>query len=120
MILLNQTNFPNNKILYWKDKYSGFIYESDKEYKIEGDINLLAVFDSNKKTEEEEEGENKSSNKSNKVILIVAICIIAVFILLVIAFLIRRHFNILKLKNGKKLILKFLKQKKLITQNRII
>ena len=81
----------------WKDKSSGFIYESDKEYKIEGDIDLLAVLDSNKKTKEEE-GESNSSNKINKVILIVAICIIAVFILLVLAFLIRRHFKIKKWK----------------------
>lgn len=94
MILLNKTNFPHNKILNWKDKSSGFIYESDKEYKIEGDIDLLAVLDSNKKTEEE----GNSRNKSNKVILIVAICIIAVFILLVLAFLIRRHFKIKKWK----------------------
>ena len=96
-IVLNQSNFPNNKILNWKDKSSGFIYESDKEYKIEGDIDLLAVLDSNKKTKEEG-GESNSNNKSNKVILIVAICIIAVFILLVIAFLIRRHFKIKKWK----------------------
>ena len=82
----------------WKDKSSGFIYESDKEYKIEGDIELLAVLDSNKKTKEEGGGESNSNNKSNKVILIVAICIIAVFILLVIAFLIRRHFKIKKWK----------------------
>ena len=93
-IVLNQSNFPNDKILNWKDKSSGFIYEPDKEYKIKGDLDLLAILDTNKKTEEE----GNSSNKSNKVILIVAICIITVVILLVIAFLIRRHFKIKKWK----------------------
>ena len=94
-IVLNQSNFPNDKILNWKDKSSGFIYESDKEYKIEGDIDLQAILDTNKKTEEEE---GNSSNKSNKVILIVAICIITVFILSMIAYLIRRYFKIKKCK----------------------
>ena len=94
-IVLNQSNFPNDKILNWKDKSSGFIYESDKEYKIEGDIDLQAILDTNKKTEEEE---GNSSNKSNKVILIVAICIITVFILSMIAYLIRRYFKIKKWK----------------------
>ena len=80
-IVLNKTDFPGAEILYWKDKITGVKYEFNKEYILEGDIELLAVLEQNENDDEE----------NDKTGLIVAICIIVAFLILVAICLIHRY-----------------------------
>jgi hypothetical protein len=72
--VLEQSNFPDDKILYWEDKSSGYKYEFKKEYILEGDLDLVAILDDNVNTG-----------------LIVAICFVCAFIILVVICLIHRY-----------------------------
>ena len=83
-IILNQTNFPNYKILHWKDKITGAIYEFHKEYKLEGDLDLLAVLENKQNKEDDNDNGNNTG-------LIVALCFVGIFIIFVIICLIHRY-----------------------------
>jgi hypothetical protein len=72
--VLDPSDFPNDKILYWEDKSSGYKYELNKEYILEGDLDLVAILDDNVNAG-----------------LIVAICFACAFIILVVICLIHRY-----------------------------
>ena len=82
--LLDNSEFSKKKILYWKDEKSNIEYNYGKNYYINHDIDLYAVF---------EESENKSNT------LLIIIIIIAFLFLLITAFFICRY---IKRKNLSK------------------
>ena len=87
-IVLNKNIFPNNKINYWKNKINGDKYDFDKEYKLEGDIDLFAVL---------EQDNNKKEDENNNNSLIISLSIVGIFIILVVVFFVYRYY---KLKKG--------------------
>ena len=86
-IILNETYFPNNKIIYWKNKINEDKYYSDKIYELKGDINLIAILE-----DKQEDNEEKNSNIG----LIVGLTILGIVILLVGIFLVYRYIRLKK------------------------
>ena len=85
--ILNNSNFDNKKIDYWKEKNSDEKYYIDREYSLKEDLELIAVL---KEETQEKEGTNSA--------LVISLSIIGALIILIGAFLGYRYF---RRKNSK-------------------
>ena len=83
--LLNNDNFPGNKIKYWKNKMNEDKFYSDKSYELKGDLVLIAVLD-----------EQKEENGGKNAGLIIGLSIGGIFLILIFAFFIYRYYRLKK------------------------
>ena len=86
--ILNQNDFPNNQILFWEDKITKEKYFQNKEYILEGDIDLIAILETKQEKGEEEKSDNTA--------LIVCLSILGAFIVLVVVYFVYRHYRLKK------------------------